>query len=233
MIRGPNGSGKTSLLEAIELCICGGIRRQSGAKPADAAIEIKYIGESELLTVPFRDPGVYREMDLAWYGSSYRRANRLYDSFGRFNFFDSDAGFRLAQGDTAQEIGSAIRDLFLGERASKLSATVQACLEKFQPRERELGVAVRSKRAEITKLENDIATLADIKDTRDVVYKELSNRAKEAGWNELPQELECGNDIRSSGCHRLLVIVVEARCFPRSLVDVSFNQGADGRRISS
>jgi CheY-like chemotaxis protein len=66
LIRGVNGSGKTSLLEAIELGICGGIKRQSGKSPAKAALMLTFNGDAELTKAPLSDPTHYRNIDAAF-----------------------------------------------------------------------------------------------------------------------------------------------------------------------
>ncbi len=188
LIRGVNGSGKTSLLEAIELCICGGIRRQGGDKPRDATLSFRYRGDASDRKAPLADAAAYRSLDLEWYGGAYRKGNRLCDNFGRFNFFDSDAGFRLSYGRSAEEMNGAIRALFLGERASAMAKTIQACRDRFQSESRTLSTSIASAKSEAGRLEAAISSTTEKEDVRSALVEELTRRAKELGLKDGPQK---------------------------------------------
>ena len=132
---------------------------------------------------------LYRALDLAWYGASYRRANKLCENFGGFNFYDSDAGFRLSQGKSAEETRRAIEDLFLGDYArTMLAKTIQSCIARLEPRYREFAAEIRLRRDETRKFEADISAVRGIKDTRENFIHELKVRAKQVQWQQLPKE---------------------------------------------
>jgi len=127
LIRGPNGSGKTSLLEAMELCICGGIRRQDGTRPDNSRLFIRFQGDDKPRRCPETNLATYRARDHDWYNAYYRIGNQLWQNFNRFNFFDSDAAFRLSSSPTQKEINESIHALFLGELANTLEERMLAC----------------------------------------------------------------------------------------------------------
>jgi exonuclease SbcC len=64
LLRGVNGSGKTSLLEAIELSICGGIRRQDGQRPSNSKIQVQYAGQTKPELCPSADAAIFSEGEL-------------------------------------------------------------------------------------------------------------------------------------------------------------------------
>jgi exonuclease SbcC len=186
LIRGVNGTGKTSLLEAIELSICGGIRRQDNAAPHGASLMIKLRGENVPRKAPTSDMAVYRALDKAWYGGYYRNVNKLCENFGRFNFFDSDAGFRLSDAKSPGEIKKAIEDLFLGEYASTLENMMLRCHEQLEKEKRDSAKEIRMRRSEAASLEENLQSVRRIKDTRETLLDELKAKAVSNNWKKLP-----------------------------------------------
>lgn len=189
LIRGANGAGKTSLLEAIELSICGGIRRQEGAKPTGARLDITFAGDGQPESCPQRNSAVYRARDLAWYGQYNRIGNRLCYQFCRFNFFDADAAFRLSSATNGQEIKEAIGSLFLGEQANTLEERMIACEERFQTEERQLSKRLSALRKQEVKWHSEIKELEKLVDTRDALLNEVRTKASKVRWKDLPVKL--------------------------------------------
>lgn len=109
LICGPNASGKTSLLEAIELAICGKTIRNHQIDE-DFKFELKHIGENNKITITKKSDKHYRSLDYHWYGRTYRQGNYLYNSFSRFNFFDADAAVKYAERFSDDEIN--INEIF-------------------------------------------------------------------------------------------------------------------------
>jgi len=186
LFRGVNGTGKTSLLEAIELCICGGNRRQAGTRPAGAKLRIQFVGQNQLERCPEASAAGYRARDLAWYGGYYRQGNQLCHNFGRFNFFDSDAAFQLSSATNGVEIMRAINALLLGEFATTIEERMVQCRERFAREERDLQRRVQIRRQEADKASQQIEQFKAIKDTRDALLRELQAKAEGCRWQKLP-----------------------------------------------
>lgn len=189
LFRGPNGAGKTSLLEAIELSICGGILRQDGDKPARSQIDITFDGTEQPERCPSSNAGLYRARDLAWYGQYYPTKNRLWQNFGRFNFFDSDAAFKLSQGTTHEDITNAIGTLFLGEQATTLEERMKKCGERFETEERQLSKNLTDLRKQNAKWKSDLKELGRVIDTREALIEQVHSKAKDISWKKIPARL--------------------------------------------
>lgn len=189
LFRGPNGAGKTSLLEAIELSICGGILRQGGDKPARSHIDITFEGTGQPEHCPSSSAGLYRARDLAWYGQYYPTKNRLWQNFGRFNFFDSDAAFKLSQGKTHEDITSAIGTLFLGEQATTLEERMKKCGERFETEEGQLSRKLTALRKQNASWKSDLKELGRVVDTREALFDQVYSKAKDISWKKLPAKL--------------------------------------------
>lgn len=190
LIRGSNGAGKTSLLEAIELAICGGIRRQNGENPAGARLLVRFAGESAARACPETATQGYRQRDLAWYGAYRRKGNHLCENFARFNFFDSDAAFQLSAATSDSTVEHALRALFLGQFATTIEERMRQCLERFETAQKQAKQEQNLRRDEIEKARRVLAQIKDIKDTREVLLQELHTQAAAANWKKLPARLK-------------------------------------------
>lgn len=185
LFRGVNGTGKTSVLEAIELCICGGIRRQNGDTNGEPKLQIQFQGQIRPQTCPEVSLATYRARDRAWFGGYYLQGNRLFDNFGRFNFFDTDAATQLSAASTADGILSAINTLFLGEYANTIEERMKQCRERFARDQRELLKLLKVRRAEVQKATEDLKQVRAVKDTREALIEELKAKADACNWKKI------------------------------------------------
>ena len=185
LIRGVNGSGKTSLLEAVELCICGNIRRQNGKTPR-AKLEILYRGATAPEQCPSKNLQIYQSRDQSWFGGYTRRGNTLFNNFGRFNFFDSDAAFQLSSSDEAANIQKAINTLLLGELANRIEERMASFTERFSREQRDAERLLRIRNESVRTSTQQLEKLKEIKDTRPVLTEELKSKGETCGWKKVP-----------------------------------------------
>lgn len=115
---GPNGVGKTSLMEAIELCYAGATLRSGGEPDLSAELNFKYDGEVIFRKYEKDNKKTYQAKDLAWYGRSVTRGNSLFENFNKYNFFNTDSAFAFANNNDESSINSAFSSLALGEAAN-------------------------------------------------------------------------------------------------------------------
>lgn len=117
LVFGANGSGKTSLFEAIELLYCGRNKRNPKLiEPYE--IHATFSNGNELKATDQRDLQLFREYNLKWYGQPEVRTNNLYLSFAQFNFLDTDAAVDLME--SATSIEDNLSKLLVGSEASKI-----------------------------------------------------------------------------------------------------------------
>ena len=196
LVRGPNGTGKTSLLEAVELCICGGNRRQQGKRPDTAKLLIQYEGNAQTEICPQSSSVSYRARDLEWYGGYYRQGNYLFENFGRFNFFDSDAAFKLSAETNGEAIVKSLNALLLGELATTVEERMVQFQRRFATEERQLQRLIQDKRQEVGEVSGQIEQLKAITDTRDALSQDLASKADACGWQKLPAQIRLNTLIQ-------------------------------------
>ncbi len=153
LLSGPNGSGKTSFLEGIELCLCGQTL-SNGTEPG-AELSIEY---SDGSTDAYEEGNnaKYRRLDKVMYGRTYRSGNKMAEAFARYNFLATDAAYHLAFSDTPEEIGKAFTDFILGEEATFIDQRLVKFEEDLSQHCEQLKRAIRDGQSDVMRLTKEI-----------------------------------------------------------------------------
>lgn len=130
LIVGGNGVGKTSLLEAVEFAYCGRNRRSTSI-PNRTSIELEFIGAHEKLSST-TDATRLRARHSNWYAKTELRTVTIQDSFGKFNFLDTDAAVNLSVTASSEQIGADVMRLVLGAAAENLADRLRRVLKQLQ-----------------------------------------------------------------------------------------------------
>ena len=150
---GANGSGKTSVLEAIEYALTAEVRRVKDFKvklPTERYPQL-YVYDNEAGVHTFT-PGFSkknnREIERVWYGVPVGRTkSTLNDNFNRFNAFDSEAAYKfIHESDNSEEsFSSMFGNLMFGETVvdhqKKYERYQRAFNEKYSELREELSSA--------------------------------------------------------------------------------------------
>lgn len=187
LIVGPNGSGKTSLLESIELFYCGRNRRNS-----DNLIEYKLSVELADGTHDEvdneRSLSEFRDRNLVWYSQPEIKTNYLYQSFEKFNFLDTDAAARLA--DSTSNIKKSLSKLLLGSETSTIEKTVVEVRKALSSELNYLQKLELQKSDEIDALETQIREANSIRYESDSLYTHLNEMICKMGWDTTQNDKE-------------------------------------------
>lgn len=132
LVLGPNGTGKTSLLESIEYFFCGKSKRNLDQRVSDSSFAIKFVGQSDFTPFQIKTATEYQGASSSWYRKPTSRGNTLYEGFNQFNFYNADAAFFLESNDDNQRIVEAMASLALGEEANRVSSRIEAFAQDFK-----------------------------------------------------------------------------------------------------
>lgn len=116
LITGPNGTGKTSLLEAIEFFYCGQNRR-AHTGPAKVSGTLWNSDEEHSATT---ESSRLRARCLHWYNREEKSSAGLLNGFSRYNFLDTDAAFRVAVDLNPEVLPEDLSRLIVGSDASQI-----------------------------------------------------------------------------------------------------------------
>lgn len=120
LIVGSNGTGKTSLLEAVEALYCGRVRRDTTASVSGIKGVFDGDGGKPVVVSADATPAVLKARNNKWYGRADFQATALSDAFTRFNFLDTDAAFRLSTAEKPEDIREDLGKLLVGSETSSL-----------------------------------------------------------------------------------------------------------------
>lgn len=179
LIVGPNGSGKTSLLEAIELFYCGRNKRNpDSSSPYELIIELAD-GSIESVTNK-RKASKFRDMNLIWYGQTEIKTNYLYQSFARFNFLDTYAAVSLA--DSTSNLKNDLSKLLIGPDAAKTWNNIVRVHEYLSSELRRLKQQKLPMEEEIVTLIEQIDSTKKIQHESDSIQIRLNDIMHKNAW---------------------------------------------------
>lgn len=154
LITGTNGTGKTSVMESIEVAICGITLRNKLDKEKDGCLEVMFDYSKEHEKVATSDNTLFKNRELTWYNVGQNKNNTLCQSFNRFNFFSADAAHRFSIVDTAEEVQKALTNIVLGPEYEYILDRAEKLLKDLRPTYNRLDSARQgqvSKQDEATK----------------------------------------------------------------------------------
>lgn len=156
LVSGPNAVGKTSLLETIELAICGKTMRNPAAME-DFHFKIRPFDEKESISITREDDVEYRSRDHYWYGRNYPRGNELHNSFSRFNFFDADAAVRFSERiDEGGGIGKALTQVIFGPDADRVYERILKIYDLFEAQRKILSKSINEYKEQEKRLQEEL-----------------------------------------------------------------------------
>lgn len=197
LLYGANGSGKTSVLEAIEYALTAEVRRVKDFKvklPTEDCPRL-YVydreGGEHVFTPEFsKENG--REIDRIWYGVPISR-NRLTlnDNFNRFNSFDSEAAYKFIHesDNTEESFSTMFGNLMFGETVVDHEKKWQRFKRAFNDRYSELRAELHEARGCAAYYEESLSNRSKSSEA-DAIEKGLVS-LKLLIRNELPKEAGC------------------------------------------
>lgn len=186
LITGPNAVGKTSILEFIEMAICGSSIRNP-TQLSGSAIKVSY-NENEVDEVESFNKQKYKARDAKWYGGGGVK-NTLSLNFSRYNFYDSDASYRIAK-DTSSDDGlqsnliDILSQVALGREMNVLENRVFNYDEKIKTEHRKETQSLNELNDLIKKYASSLKSMTEAVFNEEEVIVEIMNDLTNLGWKK-------------------------------------------------
>jgi len=190
LFKGANGTGKTSLLEAIELIITGKSYRDPKFQEKNNCIEAIYNNDvNQKDSYNPTDNAKYRNRDNEWYSTAKKKGNELYLSFNRYNFFDSDAAYNLSYKSDVDTLAKYLSAISLGTEFNRIRTRLLGFQERLS---KEINVRQKSINDETERIDLAKSKLSEITSNSNPEDKFDSFRsfADEIQWKlEIPKTI--------------------------------------------
>jgi exonuclease SbcC len=208
LITGVNGVGKTSLLEAIEYLYCGRVRRSDGAsQKASVMGELQNSG-LYIETKSGTQAAKLRARHLGWYGKADLQKVTIADSFGKFNFLDTDAAVRLTVEQSRDRINADLAQLLLGAEAAKTLDRFERLAKNLNDTRRDIerDIDVRDQRR--LDASARLERLRSVPQESDQLFSELNEMLAQVGWTNPPSSKDDTESLTGALSNALISIGV-------------------------
>lgn len=200
LIFGRNGTGKTSLLEAIEYLYCGENRRH-----ADIIQGTKVVGEffgstaSLITSSSLTKPAILRARNAYWYAKADVKKSTLKNSFGKFNFLDTDAAVDLSNNnDSEDRLKSDVARLLLGPEAEKLATKLARVGEKVAIEIRDSERAKEDFNRQLNEARERVDDIRTAPQNSDALFNNLRDALLKCNWKNIPETKQEATTISDS-----------------------------------
>jgi DNA repair exonuclease SbcCD ATPase subunit len=192
LISGPNGTGKTSLLEAAELVITGNNDRNIDSDKSSKQVIAKYSTNKGFYKDEFSNSiPKFKARDFYWYKRPYSKGkNNLYLSFNRYNYYNSDTAYKLSTSPDDNDFMSYLAEIALGtefgtikermKRFKDLLTREQKTFNGNIKKEKEDRKNAKEKKNQLKKISNP-----------ELSFKEFLKNAETISWKKkLPTKMK-------------------------------------------
>jgi exonuclease SbcC len=212
LVRGVNGVGKTTLLEAIEFLLCGDTRR--GGVPKASRVVARFAGVAEAVDTSNTTPQqVFRNRNLTWYGKRDVNRNNMVDSFAVYNFLNTDAAVDLAASEDPLKLEADLATLLLGPEAARIWSRIEQLTRDLPAERRGLEKQRDGLRSQITTSNDRIAAAASVARSSDEIFSQLCADLLALRWRRTP-------DTKNDAIKLLASSVADLEAAVRRVVDL-------------
>lgn len=197
LIFGANGVGKTSLLEAIEYLYCGENKR-NGEALEGISVRGRFIGSDDsMLTSSSIKAATLRARNAHWYSKIDVRKSTLMESFGKFNFLDTDAAVHLSTAnDSDERLKNDIARLLLGTEVEKLSNKLSRVGEKLKEEVRYSDKTLEVDKEQLKTAKERFESELNAPQMSDEIFSDICQVLKKCGWLAMPESKSSSSDLR-------------------------------------
>lgn len=183
LIVGGNGTGKTSVLEAIEYLFCSDNARISPTQPVYMR---GYIAdESGTVEIqPNTSPNELKSRNLMWYGTRDLRGSSLANSFARYNFLSTDEAVLLAQ-DPNFDLDDLLSRVVAGPKAADLWSHITKLIDPIVTEISRTESSLRRWEAEKRTAQEQIKNASAAISQEDHAFLALSEDLRRLKWKSV------------------------------------------------
>ena len=184
LIERPNGTGKTTLLEAIELFTCGSNYRNKGVVNDSWSVKAKFRNQQEFRDIILNNNKLYRYRDRLWYNrTTYERKSKLDQSFKKFNFYNTDAAVELAlQQSNESELLEPLEQITLGPEINFLNSRIIKYDDELSKINKSNKKKLDNLRIEIKQEKMILKKLQKQGDNSEILFERLMKHTKQLNW---------------------------------------------------
>jgi hypothetical protein len=197
LIFGANGVGKTSLLEAIEFLYCGENKRTDETLKG-ITVRGRFFGSDDpMVTSSSIKAATLRARNAHWYSKIDVRKSTLMESFGKFNFLDTDAAVHLSKvNDSDERLKIDIARLLLGAEVEKLSNKLSRVVEKLREEIRISDKTLEVDQDQLKTVEARLKLELGAPKMSDGIFSDLCQVLEKCGWLAIPKSKSTSADFR-------------------------------------
>ncbi len=182
LIKGVNGTGKTSLLESIELLLCGKSFRNPDEDTSDYILHARIKDRNEVFQYTYDNLKVYKNRDKIWYNNAEQKFNRIHISFNKYNFYNSDAAYLLTNNPDKADVKRAFEDIALGEDVNRIESRLQSFKESFNKEYRIYSKSLKEAEVDLDREEKLLKEISGKDRDPERFLKELLKEAELNKW---------------------------------------------------
>lgn len=193
LICGPNGVGKTSLMEGIEMVITGNNARNVNALPNNGSIEVTYEADfDEKADIYSNNIPKYKARNYYWYNTAYnkKKSNSLHESFNRYNFYNSDSAYHLSNNTNNNEFTSYLSAIALGTEFGAIRERMIGFRKRLLDKQKSFINSIEREQTLIDNAKSQKDKLKQISNPDELFQKFLIDANKIKWINSLPQSIK-------------------------------------------
>ncbi|HKL41270.1 MAG TPA: AAA family ATPase [Clostridia bacterium] len=186
LISGSNGSGKSSICEAISLGFCGENGSIEKVRNESVLLNCKNVQGNRTILSSQKTPRRKRELDLTWYGTTttgYK--SRLYENFTVFNYIQANTIYK----NTGKDFNELLKNLLYGEETTKIWKNIQNYKSEFENKINELRKNKKNIEEKLKEKKLEINKVEEISSNSKIIYDDeydiFDSLQKNRSFNEI------------------------------------------------
>ncbi len=195
LLHGPNGSGKTSLLDGAAMGMVGQVKREDNRSRSYDGLQVSLIDDEGTVRALSNEPGAVADRIAEWYGYRPRGNANRHLEFYRVNYHEAGVTTRIVESGSDQNLEQTIQRFIYGEQISEAIDEKEKLIALAEDNIEEIETELRELEGELHEVQSDLARVEDTYSKANTAAKDLSSATRELV--SAPPEVE--GDVQSDG----------------------------------